>query len=208
VDDPFWDLLAADARSLPGSPSPFDLAAIMLAESGIDHGAVGKNANGSRDLGINQINTINWHTFGIDDPDAYLALEASAQWARVVRPFYERELRAHPEAAKSARDLYWLNFAPGRYTPGAPDTFEISPGVRPLADADGIVRAGSLVRFLERAQKANAARWSAVREAIADALHFVDGPEEPDGGHLLAGAVAIGVAGGLVALALKSKRGR
>jgi hypothetical protein len=206
VDDLFWNLLVADAARLPGGPSPFDLAALMLSESGLTPTAKHVNADGSIEaIGINQLDKVNWPAFNVD-PGSYLASPASAQWAGVVRPFFSGILRAHPQAAASLRDLYWLNFAPATYVPNAPDDHVIvkaGPEDAGLASPDGSVRAGDLTRFALRAQSAAPGRWASIHAAISNALLQEPGrgtveptgPGAPSAKRLGAGGLVLGVAG-------------
>ena len=210
VDDAFWDLLVSDAKDLPGVPDPLDLAALMFPESGINPTAKNVSPDGTINaIGINQLASINWKAYGITDPAAYLALSASAQWAHVVRPFFAAELRSHPEAAKSLRDLYWLNFEPAKYVPGAPDSYVIDPHYAGpgLADADGAVRAGSLLRFALAAQKEAPARWASIVKAVNDARGFADGQdhEETSAAAVSGGAMLFGVATAFVVATLLLK---
>jgi len=184
--DPFWDLLVRDAHAW--GIDPRDLAAVMMVESvGIDPNAL--HPGGA--VGLNQI--INYKIFAPLSRDQYRALDAATQWEAGARKYFDNVISDHPAVRRGgARDLYWLNFVPATYKPGAPDDYAIiRPGVNygttadPLTgdtiiksnssfvlpeDADDpVIRPAGLIRAMQAAINGNAARWKEVLNAISNA---------------------------------------
>ncbi len=122
--DPFWDLLVADARAW--GMNPRDLALVMMAESTVNPSALNDNGGAA---GLNQLS--NPKNYAPLTRDAYLALDASAQWNLAVQKFFDAVITSHPSVKEGgARDLYWLNWAPATYKPNTPDDAVIvRPGV-------------------------------------------------------------------------------
>lgn len=150
LPDSFWQTLWAVCAELGAQPE--DLAVILYSESGIDPRA--KNPKTSPTLpracvGINQFcpgpgtfaayvlgwNLTQWKALTDEEKvaqlEGYMALSAEDQLAGPVR----RHFADKPHAAMtSARDLYWLNYAPSRYVAGAPDDHVIAQAGDPVYD--------------------------------------------------------------------------
>ncbi len=185
VDDPFWSLLVRDAQGW--GMTARDFAAVMMAESGIDPSAF--NPSGSGAAGINQIT--NPKNYAPLTRDAYLALDASAQWELAAKKFFDGVIRSNPGVKEGgARDLYWVNFAPATYKPNTPDdAIIIRPGVNygtssspmmgewmirdnpgfvlPADKASPVIRPAGLTAFI--AKNFTSKRWHDVLGAIGEA---------------------------------------
>jgi hypothetical protein len=206
VDAAFWPSLVSHARALGADPR--DWAAVLFSESSIRPDA--QNPGGA--VGINQFMPFHFgpgRTVLDQTPESYGALPASAQLEYVAR-FWGGMLRAHPEVARSARALYWLNYKPATYIADAPDDFVITPPPRGgeaavLYEPDGSIQAKGLDRFLRARQAEEPARWANVLVAITAAeagmpLPPSSAPRQESSGHGAA-LVALGIAGlGLYAL--------
>ncbi len=182
--DPFWDLLVADARAW--GMNPRDLALVMMAESTVNPSALNDNGGAA---GLNQLS--NPKNYAPLTRDAYLALDASAQWNLAVQKFFDAVITSHPSVKEGgARDLYWLNWAPATYKPNTPDDAVIvRPGVNygttqdpmmgewmirdnqgfilPADKGAPVVRPAGLTAFLvKQSSGGNAPRWQEVLTAI------------------------------------------
>jgi hypothetical protein len=188
TDDPFWPVFVADSRSM--GVDPRDVAAVMLAESGLNPRAANVQKGVPVALGINQLaGASNWAKFlgplGLS-PDDYLNLPASVQWTKVAGPFFRGVVSSHPgvrgaRAENRARDLYWLNYRPATYVEDAPEDFPIIPWKSGDGDSvlvlpgDNAIRPAGLRAFLMKAQAQNAPRWASILAAI-DATEAGLGP--------------------------------
>jgi len=206
VGDPFWDLLVRDARAW--GVDPREVAFVMMAESGVDPGALNFNPKKPEAgaAGMNQIT--NFDNFAPLTRDAYLALDAASQWNLAVWKYFNGQIKAHPGVIEGgARDLYWINFVPATYKANAPDDYiyvepsghygnltgqQIIDGnlglVLPSDSANPVLRPAGLTAFMVRQSSGkNASRWAEVLGAIGAAEKgagmVLNGPATQPGNH-------------------------
>jgi hypothetical protein len=181
-----------DAAQKIGAVDPRELLVILFAESSVthtaDHHVLDQNGNlAARFVGINQFFVSLSTKPGADDtfrhavpdmgPDAYLSLPASVQLSRYVVPFWGAIRQQHgADATSNARNLYWCNFLPDTFVPGAPDSYVITrnPGIIKhnalLANGKDYITAGDLSRFLIHRQKAESHRWNELLNRVEVAM--------------------------------------
>ncbi len=188
VDRGFESAILRTADAV-GASDPRELLVILFAESSVTAKADLhiKDAQGnvtSRFIGINQFyvdttgNPDTWS--GVSrglSPDAYLALPASAQLAGYVTPFWLGiRNQKGPSATSTAVDLYWCNFLPGTYVPGASLSHVItqSPGIvknNPrLAHGKSYITKGDLAAFLVERQHEEPDRWGELLDRVESAM--------------------------------------
>ncbi len=205
IDDAFWPLFVGDAHAWKTDPR--DLAAIMMAESGLNPHVT----NGIGCVGMNQLCPVNHKLFAPLSPAQYAALDASTQWKAGAGKFLFSQIVNHPDAAGNLGRLYWLNWKPALYKPNTPDNAfildfdgsptKVDPGdgglVLPEDRATMFVRPRGLAAFAHHAtQGQNAPRWKSILSAIDAAEQGeplatpgkTPPPKAPSAGVLAAGA--------------------
>jgi hypothetical protein len=168
--------------ALPARIDPKGAAALMLSESGLVPSA--RNSIGC--VGINQLCGSSQRVFAPLSVAQYRSLSASGQLPYVFR--FWNSLNRKGAAWLSGRDLYWLNFLPATYVPGAPDSHVIVPPGSGYYAANasldhghkGYITAGDLWIALANAMHKNPALWNALSAAI-------------DGAELKTGVATFGV---------------
>jgi hypothetical protein len=214
IDDDFYGKLVDGARRL--GVEPVSMALVMFAESGINPKAF--NAKGGAS-GINQFMpaTLNKVAPGLD-PASYRQLSASQQLDYVLK-FWASLYAAHPGANQgAARDLYWLNFYPATYVPGAPDDYVITTNPKIIAANPAFgspITPGGLKRFLDKQAANSPTRWNAIVDNIQNLTPPLIGPVAPSQPAVLVppklsivwAFVAAAILGGSIYLGLGKKPG-
>ena len=117
------DIASALASGLVGIAEPRDALKIMLGESGMNPAAVahhdGKPVAGGV-FGLLVTQTQNLAGMSFDD---WLKLSAAQQIPYAAKFWKQITSGFHAPLPVSARDLYWLNYMPAAYVPGAADDY-------------------------------------------------------------------------------------
>jgi hypothetical protein len=148
---------------------PLDALKLFLSESGLQPGA----QNGSA-VGINQLVSMNYGYFAPLSASQYQALTAEQQLPYAFA-YFAQVMKNHGLTSISGRDLYWLNFLPAYYVPGAGDSHVIitsaSPYYAPNIGLDhgqkGSITAGDLQYALDK-QKSTSLYQAIAPSIIAD----------------------------------------
>ena len=165
VDDAFWPLFVKDVTG--AGRDPIEVAKVMFAESSLTPTAInpslytpfGVRKNPAPTVvavGLNQLTEASgtFHPWSQDAALAFALLPASAQWQSKSGPFLLSQFANHPDA-KTARDIYWLNFIPSTFVAGAPDDYLV-PNSKEYAEWNpafkdprtGLVKVGLMGTFL------------------------------------------------------------
>jgi hypothetical protein len=118
------DIANALASSLGGIVEPRDAVKVMLNESGLDPTAVNRQngepvAAGVFQLLVSQIPTETGMSF-----DEWIKLSAAQQIPYAAKSWRDKATSNGTSTPISARDLYWLNYLPATYVPGASDDYQ------------------------------------------------------------------------------------
>jgi hypothetical protein len=140
--------------------NPYDVAALIIGESGWYPGAVNPS---SGNIGLNQLTSA--------PVDGYADMTVSEQLPWVF-DYWVRQMQQAGLISISARDLYWLNWVPALYVPFAPDSYVIQNQGDPYYSADldiggkGYITAGDLQTRLDNMKANNPDLYSYLAEQI------------------------------------------
>jgi Transglutaminase-like superfamily len=173
---------------------PLDVLKLLLSESGLNPRA----DNSIHAVGINQLIPMNYGyiTNAGYTVDQYKALTAEQQLP-VVFAYFQNVLKNHHLTSISGRDLYWLNFLPAYYVPGATDLHVIVTSSSGFYQANqsfdhgkkGFITAGDLQLSLDAQEAAHPTYWPLLSAAI---LAQEGGPTVPIAAVLLGLGLFVG----------------
>jgi len=115
------DIANALTSSLGGVVEPKDAVKVMLNESGLDPAAINHNSDGNPvAAGVFQL-LVSALPMPLAD---WTALTAAQQIPYAAKFWQQKAADNGAPTPVSARDLYWLNYLPATYVPGAADDYQ------------------------------------------------------------------------------------
>jgi peptidoglycan hydrolase-like protein with peptidoglycan-binding domain len=119
------DIASALATDLAGVVDPKDAIKVLLNESGMDPTAINHDSKGNPvAAGVFQLLVSAIPGFTGMSLEDWTALSAAQQIPYAAKFWREKTSQNGAPLPVSARDLYWLNYMPAAYTPGAPDDYQ------------------------------------------------------------------------------------
>jgi hypothetical protein len=196
IGDSFAQDLVTFAQSI--GADPLDLLKLLLSESGLQPSSKhpGGFASGQYAVGINQFAPVNWHYFAPLSAAAYAALTADQQLPYVEQYFTDR-MREHGISSASGADLYWLNYLPATFVPGATDFHVIVTSSSGFYTNNksldhggkGFITKGDLQLSLDAQPAGHPTLWPLLSQQI---LQIQGGPNLPVAAALITGAIFLG----------------
>lgn len=119
------EIASALAGNLTGIVDPRDAIKVLLNESGMDPTVINRNSKGEPvAAGVFQLLVSAIPKFTGMSLEDWTSLSAAQQIPYAAKFWREKTAENGAPLPVSARDLYWLNYMPAAYTPGAPDDYQ------------------------------------------------------------------------------------